>query len=352
MQLKNEWSVDPTHAVFPSGLFVRMAWVLVCLAHVTAAVPEPSGLDILEGPRLFELHRFSDATQWFQARLTANPGDAEALVFLGRIAFEQNRLSDAIGYFEKAEIASPTNSAVAHWLGRACGIQARDLGPPRGIGPARRTRKSLERAVQLDPNNLDARVDLATFYRQAPMIVGGSKRGATTQLEEISRRDAYLGALVKGDQAMDDKRFDQAESFYKDALQRVPGKTDAYFRLGILYQRAARYEDAFASFEKLLAIAPEDKPTLFQIGKTADLSGHHLEKGEAALKKYLECQPFYIMPKLSWAHRRLGNIYLKKRQIEPARQQYRIALQLTPDDREAAAALRQLEVSSPESPSR
>jgi tetratricopeptide (TPR) repeat protein len=124
-----------------------------------------------------------------------------------------------------------------------------------------------------------------------------------------------------------------------------PLKADAYFRLGMLHQKMGRYDQAFTDFEKTLQIDPQQKTALFQIGEAADLSGQHLERGETALKSYLQCKPFYIMPKLSWAHRRLGNIYLKKGSSDAAREQYLAALRIAPGDSEAAAALKQLEVS-------
>lgn len=324
-------------------------WLAICLlaASVGGDVlateatnqPAPGPVDH------FNAHRFVRAAAGFESALRRNPKDAEALIYLGRIAFEQNRLDDAVQYFERATVAAPQSSAAYHWLGRANGIKARDLGIPLGVGPARRTRKALEKAVQLDPNNLEARVELATYYRQAPGIVGGSNRAALAEFQEINRRDPYLGALVKGDLAADEKKFDEAEASYKAALQIDARRAEGHFRLGLLYERMARFDQAFAEFEECLRLDPNEKRALFQIGKTADLSGQRLKRGEEALREYLRCDPFFIMPKLSWAHRRLGNIYLKKGQREAARREYQAALQLEPGDKEAAAALKKLEPS-------
>jgi tetratricopeptide (TPR) repeat protein len=295
------------------------------------------------GVELFEKHEFDAARAAFESDLRANPKDAQALYYLGRIAFEQNKVDEAAHFLERATTVAPQFAAAYHWLGRVHGVQARDLGAPRGIGPARRTRKALEKAVQLDPNNLAARVDLATFYREAPGIVGGSTHGAREQLEEINRRDPYLGLLIQGDLAMDQKTFEDAERFYQAAVQRSPKTAEAHFRLGILYQRTRRFDAAFASFERVLQLDPNERAALFQIGKTADQSGQQLSRGEEALKQYLQCKPFFVMPKLAWAHRRLGNIYLKKGLREAARTEYLAAVRMAPDDKEAAAALKQFE---------
>jgi tetratricopeptide (TPR) repeat protein len=328
----------------------RAAWLaaaaLACLTVLPLLAAPPSE-PLQSGIALFEAHDFSAASRAFHAILKTRPNDLQALIYLGRIAFEQNRLDEALDYFNRATAAAPASSVAFHWLGRVNGVKARDLGPPRGIGAARRTKKALEQAVLLDPNNLDARVDLATFYREAPAIVGGSTRAALEQLDEIKRRDPYEGGLVQGDLAVDEKKYEEAEGHYRKAVELAPAKTPAHFRLGLLHQRTGRYDSAFAEFATVLRLDPAEKRALFQIGKTADLSGLRLAQGEEALKSYLQCQPFFIMPKLSWAHRRLGNIYRKEGRLEAARDEYLAALRLAPEDKEAAKALKQLEAAAP-----
>jgi tetratricopeptide (TPR) repeat protein len=252
-------------------------------------------------------------------------------------------LADAAQLFEKVTLMAPRKAAGFHWLGRVCGVQAREFGPPRGVGPAWRAKKALEKAVALDPDNLEARLDLATYYREAPGIVGGSKRAALAQLEEVTRRNRYLGAIVFGDLAMTEKRYDEAERQLNSARQQQPEKAEAYYRLGLLHQRTGQFDQAFADFEKVLTLDPEDRRALFQIGKTTDISGRQLDRGQRALEAYLQCRPFYIMPKLSWAHRRLGNIYLKRGRRDAARTEYLAAVKADPNDPEAASALKQLD---------
>lgn len=312
------------------------------LRAADADLAHPPSHAITRGQEMFEQHRFRSAEGFFLEELKSHPQNVEALVYLGRIAFEENDLPKAIEFFEKAAAAAPQDSSTFHWLGRAYGVRARDLGPPRGMGPARAAKHALEKAVSLDPNNLEARVDLVTFYKEAPGIVGGSKRAALSQAEEIERRDPYLGALVQGDLDLAEKRFGEAERHYRAATQLQPTRPEAFFRLGVAYQQHGQYPDAFSAFHRTLQLDPTQRSALFQLGKTSDLSNQRLDEGEQALKSYLECRPFYIMPKLSWAHRRLGNIYLKEGHPEAARQEYLAALKLDPNDKEARSALHQL----------
>ena len=321
-----------------------MTTVMACLLNSLepGAAADPPAKPQNPGVAYFDQHNFNAATEAFQAVLRKSPKDVEALIYLGRIAFEENRLEEAVHYFERATAAAPKNSMAYLWLGRANGIQARDLGAPRGIGPARRARKNLEKAVALDPDNVEARLDLATYYREAPMIVGGNNRAAALQAEEIKRRDPYLGWLIAGDLAAEDKKYAVAERAYRAAMDLKPHDTESYFRFGVLEQRLGRFDQAFGAFEKMLQIDPNDKRAYFQIGKTADMSGQKLDQGEEALKRYCEVKPFFMMPKLCWAHRRLGNIYLQKGQPNAARKEYLVALSMDPSDKEASAALDRL----------
>jgi len=327
-----------------AGCFVAIA--SVCLNLQTMAdtsPPEP----LNRGEALFQAHEFERAANVFLADLRVDPTNVQALLYLGRIGFEENRLDAAAKHFERVTQLAPTNALGFLWLGRVFGIQARELGVPRGIGPARHARKALEKAVALCPENLEARVDLATYYREAPALVGGSRRAALDQVEEIARRDPYQGAIGHGDLALAEKKYPEAERQYRAAIARNPARPEAYFHLGILEQRTGRYDDAFAAFEQTLRRDPKQLAAHFQIGKTADVSGQRLDEGEAALKTYLQCIPFYIMPKLSWAYRRLGNIYLKKGLPDKAREQYEAAVRIAPEDNEALAALKQLHSTAP-----
>ena len=63
----------------------------------------------------------------------------------------------------------------------------------RRMSLARHTRDEFEHAVELDPNNLDARWALVQYYELAPGYLGGSEQKAEQQAEEISKRDPSFG---------------------------------------------------------------------------------------------------------------------------------------------------------------
>jgi hypothetical protein len=51
----------------------------------------------------------------------------------------------------------------------------------------------LEKAVELNPDNIEARFDLLEYYLQAPAFLGGDAAKAQAQAAEIAKRNATAG---------------------------------------------------------------------------------------------------------------------------------------------------------------
>lgn len=87
--------------------------------------------------------------------------------------YEAGKFKAAVAAFDRAAAVDPENDVYAYWVGKACGRVAENTGPISAIKWAGRTRDALERAVELNPDNLDAVGALATYYEQAPGFLGG-----------------------------------------------------------------------------------------------------------------------------------------------------------------------------------
>ncbi|MDE3083979.1 MAG: tetratricopeptide repeat protein [Verrucomicrobiota bacterium] len=238
----------------------------------------------------------------FERLLAKEPKNAAVHYYLGRIALRHSDGSAAAAELAKAVKLDSTRSDYFFWLGTAYGILARDH---HSFTKALACKKALLRAVNLDPDNLDARAALVTFYRQAPFFVGGSLSRARAQAKEISRRNPIRGKLARGEILIVQKKYDEAVAAYQD----------------------------------LLKSHPEQIAALYMIGYVAATTGHQLELGEAALKQYLGHKPDDIQPSLAYAHLRLGNIYERENKTAAARAEYRAALDLVPNFTAAAGAL-------------
>jgi len=110
--------------------------------------------------------------------------DAEVNFNQGQILYEDEKFEAAIDKFSKAISQSPDDSRYHHWLAKTYGELAETSGWLKAMRCAENAKKSLERAVELDPGNIAALTDLMKYYRDAPRFLGGSDEKA----EEISIR--------------------------------------------------------------------------------------------------------------------------------------------------------------------
>ncbi|MBM3838555.1 MAG: tetratricopeptide repeat protein [Verrucomicrobia bacterium] len=290
----------------------------------------------------FERHDFPAAERQFHRLLAADPANTEARLYLGRIALEEHRLTEGIDHLDHATRLNPTNAVYFLWLARGYGLQARNAGIPTGIGPALKSRAAFEKSVALDPGLIEAREDLIQFHREAPGIVGGSRRAARAHAIEIMKREPYIGALIQGDLLMDERKNREAESVYRGAAELKPGQVDAYYRIGLLHLKLKEYEKAFSAFERVLQIDINEVEACFYIGEAGAVSGQRLPRAAEALKAYLKTRPWSILPSLADAHFRLGQVYERQEKHELARAEFQAALKLEPGHKEAKAAFRKL----------
>src|SRR6266404_3373503 len=98
----------------------------------------------------------------------------------GKIAFTQGNYGKAIQEFKKALEEDQKSSTNWLWLGRALGRKAENSNRLRAAFMVGDIRQALEKAVDLDPSNNEARGDLLDFYLDAPASFGGGQDKART----------------------------------------------------------------------------------------------------------------------------------------------------------------------------
>jgi tetratricopeptide (TPR) repeat protein len=289
-----------------------------------------------QGVQLFNAGKFADAKA---VLLPHGERDANAAFHLGRIEMENDEPGSAAGWFERAVRMNPKSAVYHDWLGRAYGTQARRANMFRAASLAGKARTAFETAVALDPENLDAREGLMAFYAGAPGIVGGSKEKAREILIEIRKRNAYRGSIAAASLCAREKNTACAESELNGMLKRYPDSAAVYSSLAALHADQKRFDRAFAVIDDRLGQKPAEATSLYQLGRTASLSGERLDDGERALKAYLSGTIPERGPEPAHVHYRLGMIYERKGAKDLAREEYRAALKLRPRHRDAQRAL-------------
>ena len=283
-----------------------------------------------------------DARTYLQAAAATNRPGAKAFA-QGCLATADGRWNDAAKAFERAVGADERNALSHYWLGRTYGVQVLSANVIRQASLAGRTRSHLERAVQLDPEMLDARAALMQYYLRAPGIVGGSIAKARAQMEEVRRRNAYRGGMLAATIARREDKPAAAIAEYERLIAQYPDSAAPWSSMASTYGDEKDWDKAFAAVDRFLTAQPREPLAQYAFGRAAAESGTQLERGEAALRRYIaEAVPAAGEPTIATAHLRLGAIQERRGQKDLARASYQTALRLEPTLVAAKSALDKL----------
>jgi len=287
-----------------------------------------------------------DAERLDQAKATLTPlakaGDADAMLYLGRIAIEQSDGDAAVSWIEQAIKKNDRSSSYYQWLGSAYTIKATSAGPLGAMSVASSLKHAMERAVELDSTNIEARVNLLQFYLQAPAMMGGGVDKAREQAAAIMARDPYQGRLQDASIAENQKDTVTAERTLRGLVTSFPDSSAPATRLAIYYFNAKRYDDSFRVLEDRLRRSPNDGAALYQLGRVGAVSGAKLDRAQWALDRFLQMPHKRGTPSIAAAHWRRGMIDEAKGDRAAARTAYETALRLDPKLAGAKASLDKL----------
>ena len=268
--------------------------------------------------------------------------EAKAAFERGRAAHTAGKRDEAVSAFEQAVALDPTSSLYHLWLGHAYTRQLSTAGFLRKPVIGRRSGEAYRMAVKLDPKSVDASEGLLEFLLGAPGIVGGGVDKARTEAARLATLDVYRGAMAEARIAEHNKQWPEAERRYRSLMADYPDRTAAVDAHVMVLQNAGRFDEAFKIVDDRLARLPDESSSLYTLGRLSAVSGQHLARGEAAMRRFLTLTPA-DPARQSNAHYRLGMIKDKMGDTAAAAAEYRAALELYPRHEPAAAALKKIE---------
>jgi cytochrome c-type biogenesis protein CcmH/NrfG len=287
-----------------------------------------------------------DAEQLERAKATLMPlakaGDAEAMFYLGRIAIEQTNGDSAVIWLEEAVRKNGRSSTYHQWLGTAYSVKGTGANPIVQMSLAVSLKRAMERAVELDSTNIDARVNLMHFYLEAPAAMGGGLDKAREQAAIVMTRNPYQGALQNAAIAERQKDSVVAERTLRELSAAFPDSSAPPARLAIHYVTAKRFGDAFRVLDDRLRRSPDDGVALYQLGRVGAVSGQQLDRAGRALRRYVQLPHKRGTPSIAAAQWRIGMIHEAKGERDAAQLAYELALRLDPKLAGAKASLDKL----------
>ena len=171
-----------------------------------------------------------------------------------KMKIENEKFKEAIEILEELIQTDENNWEYYHWLGTAYleSTKSPGTGMIKAMKIFKKAKKSLIKSVELNPDDIKGREQLAYSYFYPPKIAGGNKKKALEHLAEIKKRDSKKGLEISIEFFLFDKEYDKAEQKCKEFIKLYPDDPDVYHQLGMIYQQKEDYDKAFASFEKIV----------------------------------------------------------------------------------------------------
>jgi tetratricopeptide (TPR) repeat protein len=297
-----------------------LAALFVVLSQFTVALAASSPRELLAAGEVDKL------IPRLEQRISASSTDAESYNLLCRAYFMIDEWDRGINVCERATRLDPQKSLYHLWLGRIYGEKAARAGFLSAAGLAKKVRTSFERAVELDPKDWEARVDLAEFYLEAPSIVGGGQDKARAEADALLSFNPEMAHWVLARIAGKDKDFADAEREYRAAVEVSHGTAESWLHLAQFLAHFNRLDEMEQALRMMESSSAGRFDSLMDGASLLLHTGRNLPLASRLLRRYLS-SPVEEGPAFK-AHDYLGQVLEKAGDRRAAAEEYRAALAL------------------------
>ncbi|HTT22051.1 MAG TPA: tetratricopeptide repeat protein [Candidatus Sulfotelmatobacter sp.] len=286
--------------------------------------------------------RVDEAVQVFGQQVRQAPNDPAGYNLLCRAYFMQEEWDRGIDNCEHARNLDPQKSSYSLWLGRVYGEKADRAGFLSAAGLAKKVRNSFERAVELAPNDWEARVDLGEFYLEAPGIVGGGKDKAREQANALMPMKPGLAYWMLGRIAEKNKDLTDAEKQYRAGIVATHSGARAWLELAIFFRHVNRLDDMEKALREVENAPIDHHEALMDGASLLMRTGRDPALGIRLLQRYFSAGTVEEGPAFK-AHEYWGQLLERLGDHRGAAAEYRAALALFRNYRRAEEDLKRVD---------
>tara|TARA_R110002049_G_scaffold206269_1_gene376774 strand:- start:12116 stop:13075 length:960 start_codon:yes stop_codon:yes gene_type:complete len=266
--------------------------------------------ELAKAEALFKENKYAEVETLMKQFLESEPDNLEAIELLGDACGHQKKWDPAIENYKKLVETNPNTANYHYKYGGALGMKALQ-NKLRAVGFIGDIKASFIKAAELDPKHIEARWALVELFMQLPGIIGGSKSKSLHYAEELENLSKVDGYLAKGYIYEYDDEPELAETYYKMGINEG-GSLTCFDKLTKLYENEEQPQKAIETIEE--AHKKHNRNALhYQIGKVAAEYNIELQKGEQCLQTYLKNYTTADGVPKAWAHYRLAQIHLHKK---------------------------------------
>jgi tetratricopeptide (TPR) repeat protein len=297
----------------------QSAFTLFLLLAAWPAVAAESAQDMLAAGRV------DQAIATLNTRLSSAPSDAESANLLCRSYYAMEDWERAESACRKAVSLDSNNGRYHLWLGRVYGEKADRAGFLGAASLVGKVRDEFQRAVQLDPQEVDTRLDLAEFYISAPGIVGGGTDKAEAQARIIGAKNPGREHWVYARIAEKKNKTETAEREYHQYIELSHNDAEAWLNLALFLRRQKRLDEMEQALIKAGQSSMPKRDVLFESAQMLYRAERNYPLAIELLQRYLSTGPVEAAPAFK-AHYLLGMLLEKQGDKAGASEQYRASL--------------------------
>lgn len=219
---------------------------------------------------------------------SSEPKSAASWELAGKSAYQLGDFKRSIEFFEKASLADSSKSTYVNWLGRAWGRRAETANPFMAPGYASKARQYFEKAVALNPRDIEAVNDLFSYYLEAPGFLGGGMDKAMGLAEQIRTNDPAEYHFALAQIAQRRKQYDLAEGQLRKAVELAPKQVGRVIDLARFLARRGKYSESDTIFQQAAKVDPTAKRLLYARAETYIETNRRLDEAKKLLAEYIQ----------------------------------------------------------------
>lgn len=267
-----------------------------------------------------------------------------AALFLAEISLRLADAEAALEYAERARELRPADGTAQHMVAKVLAVRMQEGGMLFAMKHVGTFKQALQRAIELDPSNIDARVEQAAFYMIVPRLAGGDISVGRTLAKTLEPLDPARAAWLRAMGWMAEDDPERASAVCSEALERFPGHQDLCAMLAGLVSDE-HVEQAVALYETVLEGQRGESyyRSLYSLARLLIEEQRDHERALELLDEYLAGRPALgMLPSHAAATWRRGRAFEGLGRLDEARAAYERALVLDGDFEQALESLEQL----------
>jgi tetratricopeptide (TPR) repeat protein len=237
-----------------SEQFERALPLLVAATSRPGKAPDATML-YSRGLAEYQTKKIAEAERSFNAAAKADPKNAAALFYLGRIAFDRGQPDAAVAALNRATAADPRLAQAWTLLTVAYLRRAAEAGD------TPKANESYLNAVRTSDALVRLRADESSAALNAQALVGAKQYArAAAVLETVASGANAQGPTLYllGVAYSRAKNFPKATAALERAAAKSPDDVNVYRELGYAYEVSKQYAKALAAYQKGAQLAPDD----------------------------------------------------------------------------------------------